>query len=168
MARFAALAATALLVVSTGAAAGPLPALNFRDQAAEISAVSRLVSAYGLVTSTFRTVLHNKAVGGVPNSYHLQDRAIDIVRRQGVTHRQIEAALMRAGYDLIESLDERDHSHFAFAALPRSAPPSPAPNNPPVSVSKPLPRVAADDHGMLSIDLEAQGGTATSDSTTAQ
>ena len=132
MARFSAAVAAALLV-SSAATAEHLPV--FRDQAAEISSASRLVSAYGLVTSTFRTVAHNKAVGGVADSYHLLDRAIDIARRPGVTHQQIEAALKRAGYNLVESLDERDHSHFAFAALPSSAsvatqastPPAPGP-----------------------------------------
>ena len=74
MARFAALAATAVLV-SSAASAANLPALKFRDQAAEVSAAARLVSAYGIVSSTFRTVAHNRAVGGVPNSYHLLDRA---------------------------------------------------------------------------------------------
>ena len=155
MARFAALAATAVLV-SSAASAANLPALKFRDQAAEVSAAARLVSAYGIVSSTFRTVAHNRAVGGVPNSYHLLDRAIDIVRRPGVSHQQIEAALRRAGYHLIESLDERDHSHFAFAALAVSAPATAVPSAPPAPPApppKPLPRVAADEHGTLSIDL---------------
>src|SRR5438309_4862324 len=158
MARFAALAAMSMLLGS-GASARHLPTLQFRDQAAEISGASRLASAYGLVTSTFRSVAHNKAVGGVPNSYHLLDRAIDIARRPGVTHQQIDAALRQAGYNLIESLDERDHSHFAFAALPGSAPAAIVPSAPP-PVVKPLPRVAADEHGTLNIDLATQGGSA--------
>ena len=75
----------------------------------------RLVSAFGVITSTWRSTEHNRAVGGVPNSYHLHAQAMDVVRRPGVTHRQIDAALRSAGYNLIESLDEGDHSHFAFA-----------------------------------------------------
>jgi hypothetical protein len=67
------------------------------------------------VTSTLRTPAHNRRVGGVPNSFHLRGRAIDIARRPGVTHAQIAAAFRNAGYRLIESLDEGDHSHFAFA-----------------------------------------------------
>jgi hypothetical protein len=66
------------------------------------------------VTSTYRSPQHNRAVGGVPNSYHLRGRAIDIARRPGVSHWQIAAAFRKAGYQLIESLDEGDHSHFAF------------------------------------------------------
>ena len=78
-------------------------------------AAARIAAAFGVVTSTFRTVEHNRAVGGVPNSYHLLDRALDIVRRPGVSHAAIAAALRAAGYTLVESLDEGDHSHFAFA-----------------------------------------------------
>jgi len=149
--------AAAVLCIGSPASAGQPPSPRFRDDAAEVSAAARLLSAYGIVTSTFRTVAHNKAVGGVPNSYHLVARAIDIVRRPGITHSQIEGALKRGGYRLIESLDEHDHSHFAFAALPGSttiAPPSGSSPPPPPPI-KPLPRVAADEHGTLAIDLQA-------------
>jgi hypothetical protein len=145
----------AALIVGSAASAKQLPMLTFRDQAAETSSAARLIRRFGVVTSTFRTVAHNRAVGGVPNSYHLSDRAIDIMRNPGVTHRQIEAVLRQAGYDLIESLDERDHSHFAFAALGLTVPTKPvrALPTPPVKV---LPRVAADEHGTLRLDLAAQ------------
>lgn len=69
---------------------------------------------FGTVTSTVRSPAKNKAVGGVKNSYHLSGRAIDIARGKGVTHKQLERAYRRAGYNIIESLDEGDHSHFAF------------------------------------------------------
>jgi hypothetical protein len=113
------------------------------------AAAERIAAAYGTVTSTFRTVAHNREVGGVPNSYHLLGRALDVVRRQGITHARIASALRAAGYPLIESLDEGDHSHFAFgpAAVRRtSAAPSEAPK------PKGL-RLAADDHGSLLLDL---------------
>jgi hypothetical protein len=61
-----------------------------------------------------RSAERNRRVGGVANSYHLSGRAIDIARKPGVTHAQIASALRSAGYHLIESLDEGDHSHFAF------------------------------------------------------
>ena len=80
----------------------------------DLRAVASLGSEWGRVTSTIRSVEHNRAVGGVRNSWHLSGRAIDIVRRAGVTHAQIAAAFRNAGYYLIESLDEGDHSHFAF------------------------------------------------------
>lgn len=75
---------------------------------------------WGRVTSTYRTAAHNRQVGGVRNSWHLSGRAIDIARRPGVSHWQIAAALRAAGYFLIESLDEGDHSHFAFGSAASS------------------------------------------------
>lgn len=79
-----------------------------------IGAISRIGARWGQVTSTYRSPSHNRRVGGMPNSYHLSGRAIDIARRPGVSHWQIAAALRAAGYNLLESLDEGDHSHFAF------------------------------------------------------
>ena len=111
-------------------------------------AAERIATMFGAISSTFRTVAHNREVGGVPNSYHLKGRAIDVVRRPGVTHSQIAAALRRAGFVLIESVDEHDHSHFAFAppkaavsASGRGAQPSTGP------------KIAADEHGSLLVDL---------------
>jgi hypothetical protein len=80
-----------------------------------LRAAAGLGSSWGRVTSTYRTPAHNRRVGGVRNSWHTHGRAIDIARRPGVTHAQIAAAFRNAGYRLIESLDEGDHSHFAFA-----------------------------------------------------
>lgn len=69
---------------------------------------------FGTVTSTKRSAARNKAVGGVANSYHLTNRAMDIARKPGVSHKKIESALRAAGYNIVESIDEGDHSHFAF------------------------------------------------------
>ena len=69
---------------------------------------------WGRVTSTYRSPARNRAVGGARNSWHLSGRAIDIARRPGVSHAAIANAFRAAGYSLIESLDEGDHSHFAF------------------------------------------------------
>ena len=52
------------------------------------AAAERIAAGFGVVTSTFRTVAHNHAVGGVPDSFHLLGRAIDVARRPGVTHAQ--------------------------------------------------------------------------------
>ena len=129
----------------------------------DASTAVRLAAAYGVVTSTWRSVAHNRAVGGVQNSYHLSGRAIDIARRPGVTHRQIDAALRMAGYNLVESLDEGDHSHFAFgtakvgpgaAVLAQSQPAPPTPQAPARE------RLAADNHGTLVIDLPAPAAAA--------
>lgn len=91
-----------------------------------INAAARIGSQWGRVTSTWRSVAHNRRVGGVPNSYHLRGRAIDIARRPGVSHSTIAAAFRNAGYYLVESLDEGDHSHFAFSFGGSSAPPTTA------------------------------------------
>lgn len=112
------------------------------------SGAEQIAAIYGVVTSTFRTVAHNREVGGVEDSYHLLGRAIDVARRRGISHAQIAAALRAAGYPLIESLDEGDHSHFAFGPALRR---SPAPK----SSALLGPRIAADRHGVLLSDLDA-------------
>lgn len=89
-----------------------------KPQAFNMTAATNLASRYGKVTSTARTPAHNEEVGGVNNSYHLTTRggrAMDVARKKGVTHATVEAALKKAGFTLIESIDEGDHSHFAFA-----------------------------------------------------
>ena len=82
----------------------------------DMSGVVSLGARWGRVTSTYRSPQHNRRVGGVRNSYHLRGRAIDIARRAGVRHADIAAAYRAAGYHLVESLDEGDHSHFAFGS----------------------------------------------------
>lgn len=102
------------------ASAEPLPAGTWAleqpsgGRAVDMASVRQIGAQWGSVTSTYRSPEHNRAVGGVPNSYHLRGRAIDIARRPGVYHSQIAAAYRAAGYALAESLDEGDHSHFAF------------------------------------------------------
>jgi len=135
------------------------PAISAQGQGAASSAeppsAIRIATAFGAITSTWRSVAHNRAVGGVPNSYHLQGRAIDIARRPGVTHRQIDSALRTAGFNLIESLDEGDHSHFAFGPANGRAEALPAAvlyPGPPAPTAPALPHLAADDHGTLLID----------------
>ena len=88
-------------------------------RAVDMGNVRQIGSHWGQVTSTYRSPAHNRRVGGVANSYHLSNRAIDIARRPGVKHWQIAAAFRNAGFSLAESLDEGDHSHFAFGAPKR-------------------------------------------------
>lgn len=82
-----------------------------------LNAAAALGSHWGTVTSTTRTWEHNRLVGGVANSFHLIGRAIDVARRPGVRHADIAASFRNAGFILIESLDEGDHSHFAFGGI---------------------------------------------------
>jgi hypothetical protein len=79
-----------------------------------IADATQIGARFGRVTSTLRSVQGNRRVGGVPNSWHLSGRAMDIARRPGVSHSMIAAELRRSGFHLLESLDEGDHSHFAF------------------------------------------------------
>jgi hypothetical protein len=85
-----------------------------KPAAPAIGAAVNMGGKWGTVTSVRRSPERNRAVGGARNSWHLHGRAIDIARRPGVRHVDIEAAYRKAGYILIESLDEGDHSHFAF------------------------------------------------------
>ena len=104
------------------ASSEPLPAGTWameqpsRGGPIDLSSVKQIGAHWGQVTSTYRSPAHNRRVGGVANSYHLSNRAIDIARRPGVSHSQIAAAYRNAGFSLAESLDEGDHSHFAFGS----------------------------------------------------
>jgi len=99
-------------------------ALGPSGRAVSMGDVRQIGANWGQVTSMHRSPAHNRRVGGVANSYHLSNRAIDIARRPGVSHNQIAAAYRNAGYSLAESLDEGDHSHFAFGP-PKSHGPQP-------------------------------------------
>ena len=103
--------AKAMAPLSSDRYPAPLPATG----SLSLSKAVLFAQRWGHVTSTFRSPEHNRAVGGVANSFHLSGRAIDIARAPGVRHHQIDAALRSAGFRLVESLDEGDHSHFAFA-----------------------------------------------------
>lgn len=92
----------------------------------DMGTIRQIGARWGQVTSTYRSPAHNRRVGGVANSYHLSNRAIDIARRPGVSHRQIAEAYRAAGYSLAESLDEGDHSHFAFGPPKRRLQPAQA------------------------------------------
>src|SRR5215217_5794023 len=51
-----------------------------RNGSASLNSAARMAAQWGRVTSTWRSAAHNRAVGGVPNSYHLRGRAMDIAR----------------------------------------------------------------------------------------
>jgi hypothetical protein len=69
------------------------------------------------ITSTYRTPEHNKAVGGVANSYHTrrgpngEPLAVDSVPPKGMSMGEYAAHLRRANpnYDVI---NEGDHVHI--------------------------------------------------------
>ena len=144
------------LLAALGSSVAAQPAASARrptlQAARDVMSAVRIAAAFGMITSTYRSIAHNRAVGGVPNSHHLAGHALDVVRKPGVTHSQIAAAFRKAGYSLIESLDEGDHSHFAFdlpvtAALTMKSPPS-------KSAPRSTTPVLADQHGTLYVDLD--------------
>ena len=115
----------------------------------------QLAASLGTVTSIVRSVEHNRRVGGVANSFHLAGYAFDVRRNAGVTHQAIEEALRRAGYSPHESLDEVDHSHFAFlppSPFQGSKQPMPADDRMPQQKAS-APALAADEHGVLSLQV---------------
>jgi hypothetical protein len=106
-----------LIPVAVGTELGSqsvLPGLPLRAASSDLSRANSSAANMGRVTSTYRSPTRKRIVGGGRNSYHLSGRALDVVPRSGVRHRQIEAALLIAGYRLRKSLDEGDHSHFVF------------------------------------------------------
>ena len=103
-------------ILQEGSSAALTAAPRALGSTGNLSTAARIGSQLGRVTSMRRSVERNRRVGGVANSYHLSGRAIDIARRPGVSHAQIASALRSAGFHLIESLDEGDHSHFAFGS----------------------------------------------------
>lgn len=159
-----------LLAALGGGLAAPCAAAASRDPllgavaSPYLLAPARIGALYGIVTSGFRSVEHNRAVGGMPNSYHLLGRAIDVQRRPGVTHAMIDAAFRRAGFHLLESLDEIDHSHFAFGDVvaPRYPGASAVSSASIVRRAAPArpaePALLADAHGTLVIDDHAASG----------
>lgn len=74
------------------------------------------VNAAG-ITSTYRTPEHNRAVGGVPDSYHTRRGpdgralAIDSVPPPGMTMRAYYQALKRQNPNL-DVINEGDHIHL--------------------------------------------------------
>lgn len=62
-----------------------------------------------IVTSGYRTPVHNKKVGGAPNSWHARGKACDIACQDGSKRFQIVAAAIAAGIKGIEVCDGHVH-----------------------------------------------------------
>lgn len=63
------------------------------------------------VTSTRRSAAHNKAVGGVANSYHLTGQARDSVPPRGMSMAVYHAKLQRLNPNM-DVINEGDHVHM--------------------------------------------------------
>jgi hypothetical protein len=83
-----------------------MPVSGFTDFA---HAVEFLCQQFGgSVTSGHRSAKRNAAVGGVPNSLHLQGLAVDIVLDDPAHHGEFLMACSRLG---LRAIDEGDHIH---------------------------------------------------------
>jgi len=66
------------------------------------------------VTSGLRTIAHNAAVGGVPNSAHLSGQAYDFVPK-GMSTADATQKLAQAGVPFDQVINEGNHVHVSFA-----------------------------------------------------
>lgn len=73
--------------------------------AREFEAVRAIVGRPLRIGSAYRTEAHNKAIGGAPNSQHVQGRALDLYPPTGLTVQQL--------YDLIRAR-AREHDSVIF------------------------------------------------------
>jgi len=84
--------------------------VSFRSSQEAQSAITQLVPGVR-VTSGARSPSDNRRVGGSAGSFHLQDRARDLVPPPGMTMAQLTAKMRQAGF---RALDEGDHVHVSW------------------------------------------------------
>jgi hypothetical protein len=84
--------------------------VSFRSSQEADSVIANLIPGVR-VTSGARSPADNRRVGGVANSFHLQDRARDLVPPAGMTVGQLAAKLQQAGF---RTLNEGNHVHVSW------------------------------------------------------
>lgn len=84
--------------------------VSFRTSQEAQSAITSLVPGVR-VTSGARSPADNRRVGGASGSFHLQDRARDLVPPPGMSMAQLEAKMRQAGF---RALNEGDHIHVSW------------------------------------------------------
>jgi hypothetical protein len=84
--------------------------VSFRTSQEAQAAITSLVPGVR-VTSGARSPADNRRVGGAPGSFHLQDRARDLVPPPGMSMAQLEAKMRQAGF---RALNEGDHIHVSW------------------------------------------------------
>lgn len=84
--------------------------VSFRSSQEADSVITNLIPGVR-VTSGARSPADNRRVGGVANSFHLQDRARDLVPPAGMTVGQLAAKLQQAGF---RTLNEGNHVHVSW------------------------------------------------------
>lgn len=86
------------------------PRVSFRSSQEAQSAIQQIVPGVR-VTSGARDAASNRRVGGAPGSFHLQDRARDLVPPTGMSMAQLAAKMRQAGFRV---LNEGDHVHVSW------------------------------------------------------
>lgn len=95
-----------------GQPAAPAAPINpSSDQVA--AAITKYIPG-SIITSTGRTPQQNAAVGGVPDSMHLNAQAIDFVMPKGVTFDQVKQLVQQSGLPVTELLNEGSHVHIGW------------------------------------------------------
>lgn len=84
--------------------------VSFRSSQEADSVITNLIPGVR-VTSGARSPADNRRVGGAPNSFHLQDRARDLVPPAGMTVGQLASKLQQAGFRV---LNEGNHVHVSW------------------------------------------------------
>jgi hypothetical protein len=84
--------------------------VSFRSSQEADSVIANLIPGVR-VTSGARSPADNRRVGGAANSFHLQDRARDLVPPAGMTVGQLAAKLQQAGF---RTLNEGNHVHVSW------------------------------------------------------
>jgi hypothetical protein len=84
--------------------------VSFQSSRDAQAAITQLVPG-ARVTSGARSPADNRRVGGAPGSFHLQDRARDLVPPPGMSMAQLEAKMRQAGF---RALNEGDHIHVSW------------------------------------------------------
>lgn len=83
---------------------------SFRSSQEAQSTITSLVPGVR-VTSGARSPADNRRVGGASGSFHLQDRARDLVPPAGMSMAQLEGKMRQAGFRV---LNEGDHIHVSW------------------------------------------------------
>jgi hypothetical protein len=84
--------------------------VSFRSSQEADSVITNLIPGVR-VTSGARSPADNRRVGGAANSFHLQDRARDLVPPAGMTVGQLAAKLQQAGF---RTLNEGNYVHVSW------------------------------------------------------
>jgi hypothetical protein len=86
------------------------PTVQFGDHNEARAAIARMVPGVTF-TSGPRSPARNRAAGGVPTSFHLSNRAWDLVPPRGMSMAQLADTMRRQGFRV---LDEGDHVHVSW------------------------------------------------------